>query len=304
LTELGKIDLHSSRSPIQLVDPKRIRFGPYQPAHRRENVKDLIPFDEDLVGVLELSFRDGELYALEGQRRITAAIQDQYPDKLLCFVRFGLTEQAEGRVWRGLNQKAPQTAVAFYNSAVIAGYPEIALVIHRELSQRGFTIEHNYGPKAISAVKVVEVLALWDSLGTVLDVISAAWPDHENATLPDVLMALGSFDLAFAALEGDDLGVGYDEQLLIDALRRRDPGALWSQAKEVRGNPGSMYVGPSSWSALAALMHRDYNLLATRTRGKSACLPPYRASKVPSHLLQIARVPSGRAPKKQQEAKD
>ena len=116
-------------------------------------------FKPERLGVITVSYRDGQYWVVDGQHRLVAAKIAKYPD-LMCEVVSGLTYEEEAYLFANQDEnKKPVQLSVKWNSLRIAGHEE-TLKIDRIVESAGLELSTN-GHKgkgqiiAISTVKSI-----------------------------------------------------------------------------------------------------------------------------------------------------
>lgn len=116
-------------------------------AHARKLSKN---WDDALVGVLTVSYRDGHFYVVDGQQRlyVQTAIKKDRDYRFMVNLWEGLSEQEEGQMFLAMNRdhKSVTTYDRFKVAANIGSADELAVL--KAIEDLGYTI----GPKSSAEV--------------------------------------------------------------------------------------------------------------------------------------------------------
>lgn len=116
-------------------------------AHARKLSKN---WNDELVGVLTVSYRDGRFYVVDGQQRlyVQAAIKKNRDYRFMVNLWEGLTEQQEGKIFLAMNRdhKSVTTFDRFKVAANIGSADELAVI--KAVEDLGYTV----GPKSSAEV--------------------------------------------------------------------------------------------------------------------------------------------------------
>lgn len=222
---------------FELVDPRLIVVDHRYQRPEKQALIDRISteFKWTSFGTVTCYRRNGVLYAVDGQQRLQAALQqDPVPKAVPTIVYPEETIQKEAKTFLDIqvNRKAV-TALEKHKASILAKDPP-TLAIVRAVEAAGFQIgEDAYDAKQIAAVrtlhKIYEDIGEEGVLQTLVQVRDAWGEDRAAITAP---MLRGVGDVL------EDLGDGYERAKVTAALRRSDPAALMRQSSAFRFEMG------------------------------------------------------------------
>jgi hypothetical protein len=222
---------------IREIDVARLGVRPeYQRPLNMTRVRRLARnWDEHKVGVLEVSFDEGRYWVLDGQHRL-AALAVLGIERTIVRVHYGLDMRDEARLFREMNtERRTVGTVDIYRAELVEGI-ERALRIDEAVTERGLAItQATNGKLRGNELRAVESLyRLGNQVGEVLDIVMAAWDDHEGGVVP------GGFQGRTLDIVGDFVRTYSDaptwsREHLINVLMRRLPIEL---IRDARANVG------------------------------------------------------------------
>ncbi len=153
-------------------------------------------WDSTLLGVIEVSFRGGFHYVMDGQTRVAATVSAGHPEYLMAAnVHYGLTVQDEGVMFLGFNNtKAPQPLDKF-RVQVVAGDSE-AVDCDKLIRAVGMVA----GPSGVTAFRPVSaLLALYrkstygpTAAEDTLEMLTRAWGSRSEAVSSSLIVGVGN----------------------------------------------------------------------------------------------------------------
>lgn len=187
-------------------------------------------WDNDLAGVVVLSYRDGKYYVVDGQHRVLAA-QKAGVYKLRALIYEDKPQVEEAGMFTGLNFKHNTRLADVFKSNLLAGHTkerEINHAVH-EIGMRVADVPHD--PMALRSVStlynIYENYSL-DLLRTVLDIVKRAfgsYPDFQKAVSAEALLGLTRMLHRYPDL---------DKERLINAISKVAPTTLAGTASLIR----------------------------------------------------------------------
>ena len=139
----------------------KTRINPFAQRELKQARVDalLAEFDLDMIGVPEVSDRDGWFYIVDGQHRIEATKlwlgQGWEDQRIRCRVWTGLTEEEEADVFLRLGNTLNLTTYDRFRIAVNAGRP-VQTDIDRQVRLEGLKISRSGGPGHVGCVGTLE----------------------------------------------------------------------------------------------------------------------------------------------------
>ena len=104
-TNVNVVSISRARTKYQRVPVQDLYYGGYQRGLRPTWVAKIAKdFNEGLIGVLIVSYRDGRYYVVDGQHRLEAAKKVGIED-VICQVHTGLTYEEEANLFREYNRQ-------------------------------------------------------------------------------------------------------------------------------------------------------------------------------------------------------
>ena len=187
-------------------------------------------FNPDLVQVLQISYRDGQYYIIDGQHT-TKAIRIRFKDNeypLLCKIYYGLTKQEEAQMFYLFNKCRKSMDSASMLKAQLASGKEEVTEFFKCTRDAGFIIDPvkrsncQYG---IVAVRTAQ--NCFRGLGTerylrMLNLLKATWDGKRWSLTQQMLNAMATFLAAFE----DQI----DDKTFIRQLRNISENDLLSEA--------------------------------------------------------------------------
>lgn len=173
-------------------------------------------FNEDEFGTLEVNYRDGYYYVIDGQHRRDGAIQVFGDDVLVpCWTHEGLTVEQEAEKFLLLNDMLPVHAMDKFHVGVTAGR-KTEVEVDRIVREHGLTVGHNVSAGGTVAA-VAKLTRIYDRDGE----------EVLRDTLRTILEAFGDVGLSANMLAG--------VALLHARYRDIDKVRLIEKLKNVRG---------------------------------------------------------------------
>lgn len=193
-------------------------------------------FDPAKLGVLEVSQRGKDKYAVfDGQHRL-AVLEIVGYTEAPCLVHEGLSPQKEAALFVAIqNERKRPQAIEEFVARVFAGDPQ-AVAINNILKKQGLRIKIAGGKGdtasigTIGAVTACERVFLAGNLEAVLDIIVAVWKDERKAFDANMIEAMS----LFLALYGPKV----NEDKLLDTLYEESPISLIRKASAKRYTTG------------------------------------------------------------------
>jgi len=142
-------------------------------------------FNNNLLGTLLVSYRDGNYYIVDGQHR-AVAMKLIGAKKAPCEVLFGMSYEDEAQLFYDINVRAvqrPLTALEEVNGLFEAGDDEIREMFD-VIESHGYEISRQVGENKIACVSAVKRTTQrygTHALNNVLTIIKAAWGGDQNA---------------------------------------------------------------------------------------------------------------------------
>lgn len=201
-----------------------LHYGNYQRALNTAWVNKMAKnFEEGLLGVLIVSYRDGKHYVIDGQHRLEAAKRAGVED-LVCQVHTGLTYETEAELFNKYNRERKKlTPLDIFKAELEAG-DSGAIKISQLIESHGFILgtgggnaAHN-GIVAIAMLKDIYRKEGEENLDRVLGLIRATWYGERTALQRNMLGGLS----VFIKLYGDD----FEDSDFIDKLKRTHPDVI------------------------------------------------------------------------------
>lgn len=168
-------------------------------------------FNEDEFGTLEVNYRDGYYYIIDGQHRRDGAIQVFGDDVLVpCWTHEGLTVEQEAEKFLLLNDMLPVHAMDKFHVGVTAGR-KTEVEVSRIAREHGLTIGHNASAGGTVAA-IAKLIKIYERDGE----------DVLQDTFKTILTAFGDAGLSANMLSGIALlHARYPESLDKARLRTR-----------------------------------------------------------------------------------
>lgn len=214
-------------------------------------------WDDDYVGLLHISLRDGVPYVTDGQHRVFAArLRGEYDRMFECRVYRDLEKSDEARLFNGLN--TTKSVRAYDTFAVRLNYDADAQAIDRMVRSVGLKISDQSKDGNISAVKALENVyfgrlfrskeATPEALQETLRTLTEAWGTARDAVVGPMIEGIGAVHLRYGDL--------IDETNLVRKLAKYDGGPL-----RVLGNAKIRreLVKSTIWRAVAEVVVDAYN---------------------------------------------
>jgi len=182
---------------------RSLAFDPeYQRRMIPARVKHLVKnWNEDHVGEVTVSARDGKLYVIDGQHRVRAAMEQGLGDtKVKCDVRRGLERAEEARLFLALNDARMVSAFDKYRASLVAGDP-VAIGVRDTCDAHGWRVVGG-GLRHGSIACVTTILGIYDRdpelLDATLHVLTEAWGTRNEAAEKTIVagmsLVLGRFN--------------------------------------------------------------------------------------------------------------
>lgn len=152
-------------------------------------------FDANRVGVITVSYRDGQFNVLDGQHRVYGAKIAEIP-MLMCHIIRGLTYQQEAELFKDLNkQRKGLLAFDYFNAGFEADEIE-AIEIKEIIEMNGLTISRGSGHNLIQALRTVSNIYRKfgkEHLSTTLKFIKATWDGETKSLNNSMLKGVAEF---------------------------------------------------------------------------------------------------------------
>lgn len=221
------------------------------PAYQRGVVRARVTYlaknwNDDNVGILTVSVRDGKSWVVDGQHRFLAAMEiglDQ--QKVLCHVHTDLTREEEAKLFARLNDQRAPTAYDLFKAGLMYG-DKVAIGVEKAARKHGYAVTGQSATGKIACVsKLMEIQrkdpALLDG---VLQVTSQAWGDHRAGVEAPMV---GGIAKVLDRYNGD-----VDRIQLAKKLKKQaDPAAMLGHAKSRRAMTGGSVTDEIAESVVA-----------------------------------------------------
>lgn len=217
-----------------------ITFGNLQvdPAYQRGVVKARVTYlaknwNDNNVGILTVSLRDGKTWVVDGQHRYLAAMELGLGDqKVLCHIHKDLTREEEAKLFARLNDQRAPTAYDIFKAGLIYG-DTVAIGVERAARKHGYAVTGQSATGKIACVsKLMEIQRKDpDLLDGVLQVTSQAWGDHRSGVEAPMVAGI--------AKVLDRYNGEVDRRQLATKLKKQaDPAAMLGHAKSRKAMTG------------------------------------------------------------------
>lgn len=247
---------------IKAIPLRTLRVDEYQRGRISRQVNDIDRnFDEKLVGVLYVSFRNGIYYIVDGQQRWNVLLKRGYKE-WNCLVHYGLTFEEESAMF-GLLGTSPVklSATDIWKSRVLSKEQK-AVKVDEIIKEEGYVVSYagEKGHKRIRAIRAIEII--YDKFGEdilrkVLRLITSAWNGQKLAVKEVCLIGLAIFFKSFK----DD----YDSKMLEQKLKLCPIEKIIQTSQNVR-DCGKRYT------VFAEAVVEEYNKCKKQGRLESAKL--------------------------------
>lgn len=154
-------------------------------------------WDDRLLGIMTVSYRDGGYWLLEGQHRSTALVsRGEGERKVPCIVFSNLTLKEEADIYLGRNNVKLSTSMALFRAKLAAGEPAAVDIDRIVREVHGLSI--GQGNKAgVQGVGTLFRLHEWGVLAETMDLWSQIWGDktvreRSESLHTMVLLAIGA----------------------------------------------------------------------------------------------------------------
>lgn len=234
---------------IQMVQLEHVITAPaYQrPLDASRVLKMVNNIDVRMFGVPELSHRDGDYFAMDGQHRVESAKLAGWGEAV-CRVHEGLSYEEEVSLYRRLNKDRQQLPrIDDFKAAVEQGDPDM-LALKAMVEAAGYQISRGKGPGRIAAVaQLVEMYRTNESLITdALLVCSRAWVEFMDSKTSLTAEQIGGVHLVLHRHPE------VDRDRLVTTLRKHTP-VWWTASADVATNSRNRAV------RMAKQIRSEYN---------------------------------------------
>lgn len=242
-----------------LVEVRTLKLAAYQRAPQTSRVKIMASkFDENIIGTIVVSKRDGQMFIVDGQHRVMLAKLKGIPF-LWAEIHEGLTYEEEAKLFKirnneDGNQVKPAKSEIFHAS-VESKDPD-SIRIKEIVESKGFKITNFTGNGNIVAVaSVVRVYKKHGEriLTSTIEVINKAWGGESDSLKGLMLEGMAAFIKVY---EGEP---SFSPETLVDHLSKVQPGKIIRDAK------GDTSTNSTSIKMMNALLNY-YNLGLRKSR--------------------------------------
>lgn len=219
-------------------------------------------FDPDLFGILTVSMRDGKLYVVDGQHRLSA-VKD-FLKKVPCALWQGLTyeEECEKFIKLNSNRKSLNASIIFHGK-VREGDKEANAVV-RIMKRNGFNYNrHNQVTKNNVIGSPARMLQIYtdngaEALNKLLNINRKAWHGDKAGITATMLVGLNTF------LKENPQA---KDEYIIRALESTDPTVIKGQALYyiTADNISGVSGGSSRYIHIANAIKAAYNRVAPKS---------------------------------------
>ena len=208
-------------------------------------------FNTDLVEVLQVSFRDGQYWIIDGQHT-TIGIRIRFKDEnypVVCKIYYGLTVKEEAEMFYLFNKcKKPMNAASMLKAQLFYGDSEVT-EFFKLTRDAGFVIDPvkrmscQYGIAAVSTARNIYRCLGPERYTRMLNLLRSTWQGMRWSLTQKMLSAMSAFLATFE----DQL----DDQLFIGKLKKVSESELFNEAGK--------YAAQGAALSLASAMVTFYN---------------------------------------------
>lgn len=190
-----------TRTKYQRIHVNDLCYGNYQRMLSSTWVNRLVKnFDEGLLGVLIVSYRNGKYYVIDGQHRLEAAKRIGI-DELVCQVHLGLTYEKEASLFWKYNKDKKKLSPYDIFKAELEAKDESALNMAEILDKHGYKVRPSSGGRSETKYQILAIATLkriykrdgYDILDRVLRLIKETWDGHRDALRENILGGMAIF---------------------------------------------------------------------------------------------------------------
>lgn len=212
----------------QLISIDSLKLDGYQRNIKPSKIKKMTKeFDEELLGAITVSYRDGVYYVVDGQHRVMLC-NIMRVKTIYAIIHTGLTKEEEAELFIKLNQNQTKVTKAEVFDAKVVAKDKMALLIKSIVKQNGFKMGKATGTNIIAAYGAIENIIKKfgiEHLDRTLRVSRAAWNGEIQSANNYMLKGLSTFISIY------DNDPNYSDERLIKQLSKHMASKLLAEMK-------------------------------------------------------------------------
>lgn len=237
----------------QMLKVADLKVAKYQRPPQFSRIKEYSSnFNPNQLGVLTISFREGQYWIIDGQHRVLLLKSKGIP-YAMCEVHSGLSYEEEAIMFEKINHNRKSVSTIERELALIESGNATAVLVSNILLKHGFTYGKGKSKNAIAAVSTVKTINRImgvDILSKCLYLIRKCWDGVIQATDAEILMGVSLF------IKNNPQ---FDEKMFIRKLSNIEPKVIIREGKSDITNTGKNLAGYRRFEAMVTKYYEKGN---------------------------------------------